>query len=96
MEEYISYEASRDILKFEYTKLQSLESPESIHQSIKQTNYHLLEMQPQKYVDLPRHYMRIKEMDSTDISFIHLSDFILQWYYSLNPNSKQFVSDSPL
>ena len=51
VEEYISYESSRDILKFEYTKHQSLESPESIHNSIKQTNYYLLEMQPKKFVD---------------------------------------------
>lgn len=67
VEEYISYESSRDILKFEYTKHQSLESPESIHNSIKQTNYYLLEMQPKKFVDLLRYYMRIKGLDSTDI-----------------------------
>lgn len=74
VEEYLTYTESCKILKDEYTKNESYESPEDIHMSIKQSDYFRNRMQPKKFVDLLRFYMNDRNIESPEIyKYISLS-----------------------
>jgi len=74
VEEYLTYEESRKILEYEYTRHQSYEPPERIHESILQSDYFHVNMQPKSFVDLLRYYMNNRNLDAPQIyKFINLS-----------------------
>lgn len=74
VEEFLTYTESCEILKDEYSKNESYTSPERIHATIKQSYYYRNRMQPQKFVDLLRCYMRDRNIESPEIyKFINLS-----------------------
>jgi len=74
VEEYLTYSESREILNYEYSKKLIYESPEDIHESIKQSHYFRNRMQPKGFVDLLIGYMNERKMDGPEIyTAIHLS-----------------------
>lgn len=74
VEEHLTYQKSRDVLAYEYSREDSYIAPESIHESIMQSDYFRNRMQPKKFVELLEHYMAERKVEAPQIyNRIHLS-----------------------
>ena len=66
-EEYITYKETREILEYEYTRDETYEGPDNIHEMIVQSDYFQIKMKPKSFLDLLRYYMNIKNMEAPQI-----------------------------
>lgn len=74
VEECVTYQDARKVLRDEYTKDGIFTSPESIHASIKQSNYFRNKMQPKNFPELLQKHMDDKKITPPKIyEFIGLS-----------------------
>ena len=74
VKECITYQESREVLSDEYTRNGILTSPESIHASIKQSDYFHKNMQPKSFPELLQKHMDDRKITSSQIyDFIGLS-----------------------
>ena len=67
VEEYITYKETREILEYEYTRDETYEGPDNIHEMIVQSDYFQIKMKPKSFLDLLRYYMNIKNMEAPQI-----------------------------